>query len=49
MSNWAKDHVDALNDKGIITGYEDGTFLPKKGITRGEAVIMLSRAEKLKK
>lgn len=49
ISDWAKTHVDDLNDKGVIIGDAHGTFKPKKGIKIAEASIMLSRAEKLKK
>ena len=46
ISSWAKEYVDALNDHGIIKGYEDNTFRPQDNITRGETVTILSRAEK---
>lgn len=37
----AKGMVGALKEKGYIQGYEDGTFAPKKNITRAEIVKML--------
>lgn len=33
-----------LFNKGIISGYEDGTFRPNKAITRGQAAKMLARS-----
>jgi hypothetical protein len=30
--------------RGLIKGYEDGTFLPKKALTRAEIVVLLERA-----
>lgn len=33
-----------LNDKGIIQGYEDQTFRPKKSLTRGELITILVKA-----
>ncbi|CEO10843.1 N-acetylmuramoyl-L-alanine amidase [[Clostridium] sordellii] len=46
ISDWAKEYVDALNDYGIIKGYEDNTFRPQNNITRAETVAILSRTEK---
>ncbi|MBQ7950795.1 MAG: S-layer homology domain-containing protein [Clostridia bacterium] len=39
--------VSAVFASGIITGYPDGTFLPKNNITRAEVATVLSRAIKL--
>ncbi|AIY06329.1 alkaline serine proteinase [Planococcus sp. PAMC 21323] len=36
-------------DRGIITGFPDGTYRPEATITRAEAVTMLGRALKLNK
>ncbi len=44
ISNWAVEYVDALNDNDIVNGYEDNTFRPKNGLSRAEAVTILSRA-----
>ena len=40
----AADEINYLLGKGIITGYEDGTFKPTRNVTRAEAAIMLGRA-----
>lgn len=42
--HWAKDTIEAMVNKGIITGYPDGTFKPDKGITRAEFVSLLVKA-----
>ncbi|MFA7685709.1 MAG: septal ring lytic transglycosylase RlpA family protein [Candidatus Gracilibacteria bacterium] len=36
--------IQALKEKGIISGYEDGTFKPKKEITRTEALKIIGLA-----
>ena len=36
--------VTALSKKNIISGYEDGTFLPGNTITRAEAATIIVRA-----
>lgn len=45
--DWAKDSVDAATAYGVINGYPDGTFAPKKNITRAEASAMLFRVIEL--
>ncbi len=39
-----KNAIAAVFENGIITGYPDGTFLPKNSITRAETATVLSRA-----
>lgn len=34
--SWAKESIEKLSGKGIISGYEDNTFRPSKNITRAE-------------
>ena len=43
----AHDAIIALNEKGIINGYLDGTFKPENQITRGHAAAMINRELKL--
>lgn len=40
-------YVEAAYSKGLIQGFEDGTFLPHDSVTRAQAVVMLSRALQL--
>lgn len=42
-----RDAITSLADKGIITGYGDGTFKPKGHITRAEASAIIVRAANL--
>lgn len=41
---WAEDAINSLSEKGIITGYQDGTFKPGKAISRQEAITLFSKA-----
>ncbi|MBE7029244.1 MAG: S-layer homology domain-containing protein [Ruminococcaceae bacterium] len=41
--SWAVSQISEMADKGIITGYPDGTFKPDKGITKVEAMLLISR------
>lgn len=43
VSDWAKDSVEGVIEKGYMNGYTDNTFRPKNNMTRGEAVTALSR------
>ena len=38
--HWAKEAVEALADKGIISGFGDGSFKPDNNVTREEFVKM---------
>ena len=38
--HWAKEAVEALAEKGIISGFGDGTFKPDNNVTREEFVKM---------
>ena len=38
--HWAKANVENLRSKGIIDGYEDGTFKPENTVTYGEFIKM---------
>lgn len=39
--HWAQSNIIGLSDKGIFSGYEDGTFKPDYGITRQEMAVAL--------
>lgn len=41
---WYEKVVCAAAERGIVNGYQDGTFKPAKEVTRGEAAKMLSVA-----
>ena len=41
-NHWAFDYIDALVDKKVVNGYEDGTFRPNKNVTRAEWAKMLT-------
>lgn len=41
--HWAKGFIIDCQDRGIIKGYEDGTFRPDNPITRGEVAAAISR------
>lgn len=41
IEDWARNYVGIMKDRGLMTGYEDGTFGPKKNITRGEVAKIL--------
>ncbi|TDF93454.1 S-layer homology domain-containing protein [Paenibacillus piri] len=46
--SYAQKEIQALVDSGIISGYEDGTFQPRKAMTRAELakIIVLSQGLK---
>lgn len=49
ISDYAKEAVGYLKDSGIISGYEDGSFMPMKNITRAEmAKIIYNVIQKYK-
>jgi len=41
--HWAASAIAAARQEGLITGYTDGTYKPKKAMTRAEAVTLLNR------
>ena len=41
--NWSYNAVAAMNHRGIITGFEDGTFRPKEKITRAQMAAMMQK------
>lgn len=46
-SHWAYEAIESLAEKGIVNGYEDGTFRPDKPITRAEVVTLLNKVIRL--
>ena len=46
-NHWAKDTINFLAEKGIITGRGDGTFDPDGTITRAEVAVMIARVMNL--
>lgn len=47
VSHWAKPYVELAYNKGIIAGYEDGTFRGENTVSREEAVVLVVRSLKL--
>lgn len=46
--HWAEDAIRWCMDKGLMRGYEDGTFQPDKGVTRAELATVIKRLEEKK-
>ena len=44
ISDYAQNSVLMLSQVGIVSGFEDGSFLPAKSATRAEAAVMINRA-----
>ena len=42
IAPWAADSVYTVYNRGWISGYDDGAFLPQRDVTRAEAVKMLN-------
>lgn len=41
--HWANEAIQALASRGIINGYEDGSFKPDSTITRAEIIAIIAR------
>ena len=48
IDEWAKNSVDIVYEYGILSGFPNGTYRPKKYMTRAEAVSALKRLTKIK-
>lgn len=44
LSEWSRGLVAAAAESGLVSGMSDGSFQPKRNITRGEVAAMLVRA-----
>lgn len=42
--SWAQPYIEEMSEKGLINGYEDGTFRPDKSVTHQEALALFARA-----
>ncbi|MFD1908926.1 S-layer homology domain-containing protein [Paenibacillus rhizoplanae] len=42
LNHWAKASIDLLISKGLLTGYADGSFRPDAGLTRAEAIKVIT-------
>lgn len=43
VSDYAQESVKLLNGMGIISGFDDGSFMPRNALTRAEAAAIISR------
>lgn len=41
--SWAVDAISSMSEKGIIKGYEDGTFKPERTVTKLESLVLTAR------
>lgn len=41
-NRWSYESIEFISNKGLITGYEDGTFKSAKTITRAEAAVIVN-------
>lgn len=45
--HWALAEIESMKTKGIITGYDDGTFKPENSIKRQHVALMFARSLEL--
>ena len=43
FQGWVRGYIREATNAGVLTGYPDGSFVPKAPATRAEAVVMVSR------
>ena len=43
-NHWAKGYIIKLSEKGVINGYEDGTFKPNDKLTKGQFIKLIMSA-----
>ncbi len=41
QDHWAKDCIHTLKQRGLISGYPDGTFRPQQSVSRAEAAVLM--------
>ncbi|SHH42318.1 S-layer homology domain-containing protein [Tepidibacter thalassicus] len=46
ISEWAKEGVSTMSKEGVIKGYPDGRFRPKKAMTKEEGIVVVARMAK---
>ncbi|MGM9619391.1 MAG: S-layer homology domain-containing protein [Oscillospiraceae bacterium] len=46
--NWAREYINAMAERGVVTGKDDGSFQPDASISRQQFAAMLYRALGLK-
>ena len=44
---WSWEAIEHIDDLGIISGFGDGSFRPKKALTRGQMTVIMSKLEKI--
>ena len=45
--HWAERVIDKAADKGVVNGFDDGSFHPDEAITRAQLCAILDRLELL--
>ena len=43
IPHWAMDSVAAMTERGLITGFPNGTFMPQRSLTRAEGFALIAR------
>jgi len=43
IAGWARNSVNLAVSQGLIAGFPDGSFRPRQGLTRAQAVVMLEQ------
>lgn len=44
IGHWAESSINAMAEKGVITGFDDKTFKPDNAVTRAEFAVLIMRA-----
>lgn len=44
--HWAKDYVEKMAKKGIVTGFDDATFRPSENVSKLQTIVMIFRTVK---